>query len=412
MPESERNVFKEAQTRYRMLDGELTSRDLTCEIDIHGAMHHGRPPQATLGRISESDVVTLELTRNVVREGLEGGRVDLFRRNSYWRRLVSELRRDKEDKRIRGIEVNQTPRVAFKRFTLHYGFTSLALTALNFEIDEDNIPEFEDYLPENEYKTLQNYGWLITESRDALHAIMTILDMSKPKGIPWQLCQELSLVSFNRDEAGKPKPRITLIKTPHLSIDLAASAITSLFEKVGNLTDEEVLHLLYEVLNCYLLAPSELSEAEEIGYVTSQYTRADANSEQTGIKVIHIGGAYHTRVLTDTIKSNLPDGQSSISVSESYDPRVKSYIGTTLAFLRDKIPFENRLEAVKVRGFEVMVDPKLMVAQVEDAVIKDIHDFRRRVEIEREVSARYPDPKSSRDLGAALRMQDRAYLKT
>lgn len=381
------DVYRKVGKRLRILEDNLSLRNLSCDITLMGVGHDGIPEAPIRERLKTADVVTLELTRRVVQAGLANEDSSILERNVFWRTIIDDLREDPEGKRVRGIEVNQTPRIAWKRFNLHYGLATLAASPLSIEVERDHIAGLASLLSQDELKRLEKYNWLITEDISVAVEVINHLSSTmetladKDKALPVSIKPGISLVCLDLKQMKADKEfknhKVTFMTPPHPSLPEAFELIDRLIKEFDFLENREAVVLAYDVMLLYLLSPPELTEVKEIAYVTNQYVRDDIRLGKKRVEVVHIGGAVHTSVLCGIFDSSLPH-QSRINVTPIFDSEGEKMIPLR-SFFRDFIPFDQRMSAVRVCGFEAEVIPKLMGQQVEETILSNLEEFRERL---------------------------------
>lgn len=351
-----------------------------------GVSHAGEPDEMVLDRVKRADVVTLELTRQVVQAGLRGEDSQILRNNSFWRGIIESLRSDTVNKRIRGVEVNQSPRVAWKRLSLHYGNPTLASSPFTIEVSRDRISDFYQLLSETELTTLKDRSWLITNNRYITDAVCQRLEevtgALKDWGFPVEMSPGIFWVcSASPEESDKTddyRYKITFMTPPHPSLIEAFELIKRELGDLNLLKETEVNSFAFDVMLTYLLSPPELTEAREIAYVSNQSVRDPTTKpNQKTLEVVHVGGAHHTERLERIFQASLPVNPR-ITINTSYDSNYLNFVWLG-PFFRDYIPFDRRMLAVRVTGFETEVVPELIGQDVVTAVVDNRDDFNERL---------------------------------
>lgn len=398
-PESENHVLRETRRRLSKISEILSGKDSRCTVNLLGVVHDWEPGGEILDRISKADIVTLELTRNVVKSGLSAGPSKILQKNIFWREIVASLRENQQGI-IRGIEVNQTPRVAWKRFSLHHGEATLGAAFLTVEADREFVEDLVCCLSEEDLGSLKKFNWLMLDSipvtalfLDLVHEAVKSPDF---KGrLPLSLCDGFSLVSLNDKEHDAERFVTTLMLPPHHSLEEARLAIEGeLKQSSVFLSDLELSSLARAVMEDYLLAQAELNDAEEIVYALSQFVRRGLKPQQ-GISVLHIGGAGHSSIISQIISECLPPGCKNIEVVLSHDPRFGPYKGWISQFFKENIPLTDLLSVAKVKGFEVSVDPQKAAREVVLAINRNKEDFQKRILVERIIDKKYAGSEES-----------------
>jgi hypothetical protein len=392
MATPEANIYHDAKKQLRMLNYHLSTSSASCDIELHGIQHKDYPDGASLEKLRGADVVTLELSRGVVHAGLQNRDSKVLQKNLFWKSIVDELHGIAENKKIQGIEINQTPRVAWKRFSLHQGVITLTPSPLIIEIQKEHIPNLSSLLDEHELETLQKRNWLITESPEIADPIYESFEQSlnarsnTKLSYPIPLWAGASVVCSNltnsMGESDLEDYTITFITPPHPSLIEANTQIQQVLRTTGFFDDKEILSVALSTMCTFLLSPAELTEVQEIAYVAKQFVAHNMKSNQKNINVLHLGGAFHTPVLFDIFQASVPI-DANIDITSTFDSKA-SKMNALGTFFRDNISFEHRMEAVKVKGYDVIVTPKLIGQYVKEAIYRNMDKFKAEITAYRE----------------------------
>ncbi len=343
-----------------------------CDIELAGVRHHGKPPTRLIKHAQSADVVTLELTRGVVQAGLAGQNSNLFRKNPFWGKLVESLGEYREKKKVRGIEVNQSPRIAWKRLNLHFGSIALAPTRYCIEVPAHEVESAAEFLQDEELVTLQKNKWLIASGVKMYHNVQNRISESLTKkvckGFPVPLSESLALVAFNKTVDSTESFEVTFIVQPHHSVLQSVEEISKLLQHYGYLSARDISETIPNALLPYFFSPVELSEAEEIAYFTKQYIRTDRKSNQKHFGVIHIGGAFHTNVIAQVLNASLPENSERIHIVECYYVPDNKHKDPFFTYFLDHIPLSERLKAARIVDNETELDTDLIVSHVRKAI--------------------------------------------
>jgi len=398
MLELDRNFFQETDERLRILENNLKIRNLKCKIDLMGVGHAGRPEEIVLDKLKKANVVTLELTRRVVEAGLTSHNSKILKKNVFWKTIIKELRNGMEEKKISGIEVNQTPRVAWKRLSLHYGVSTLSPSPITIEIDNDSIPRLSALLGEQEIDNLQKFNWLITTHKSIAYAAVAALfkKIEKNKNatnfFPISLNPGIRLVSCNLGKISKDLKKetynnlvenyeITFMTPPHPSLIKSHKLCRDIIKET-NLVDHSYVDFIALAVMCvYLLSPVSVTETREIAYITNQYVRSIDKTKKSHVNVLHIGGSIHTSRLLEAFRTSVSVDNPIIEINQDYDLKSKnSYSKGFVSFFKDHIPFINTLMASKVNGYEMEVFPEMIKKDLENLITNNRDEFKERLE--------------------------------
>lgn len=381
------------QRKLGRLEDQFSQADSVCFIDVHAIAHDWEPGEEITLATKSADVVTLELTRNVVTQGLAGGESQILGRNPFWKGIVDGLTEVDREQLVRGVEVNQTARVGWKRFALHTG-SGLAPGLLTIEVEDTNNPQLYKLLPEEHGERLQKYNWVTVEEDEwsvrALHkssrGFARVREGKLPKRFPIYLFPGGYLVSdaFDQYEEFEGRHPVTYMKKPDQSVIAANSDLIDAFSGIPmELSDQEKRSLAHDVMLKSVLSHAELKDAEEILYNVYQYAK-QKRDVAGNMRAVHIGGADHAESIAYVLGSHIKN-KDAISVSVVDDPRFRVPLlrGGTLEFLRRTIPFEDRLRGITVEGFEIYADPPVIVANALNAIFDNFEDFQKRILVER-----------------------------
>jgi hypothetical protein len=378
--ESNMHQYREAGIRVKNLERALHEQDASLDMHMIGIEHKGQPSRELLALLPTADIITLELGRNVVKAALAGENTQLLKKSPFWKKVITTLKPYQEDKKIAGVEVNQTPRTAFKRFAFHNGINMLSTPLLVIEKENNEHNKLFNRLSEKEIHTLQTYHYLVTENEKVISSAITLFSKAAKKQqraqYPVVLSKELSVVWASNKHAKQPS--IAFMEPPHSSLQIALNIVeriitdSNIFE-----TKAEQISEALAVIFSYLLTPIECTEAREIANAASQHIRASAPRNASGTYTVnHIGGALHTPILKTIFQDLLPTNpQTSIRTSDLSIAHTKVHLDTLLS---DTIPFADRLSTVSVKDFEVTVDPERIGWQVAHAINLYGNDFAKR----------------------------------
>jgi|GEM_PF-4951352 len=381
-------IYGDVHRRLRLLDQTLTEGDRRVNIDLLGVSHAGLPAEMVIARATQADVVTLELTRGVVRAGLGERNSHVLEQNRFWRTLIRRLRPLQPKQLVLGIEINQTPRIAWKNFSLHHDVTTLSASPLTIEVEPDQISQLPNLLAYQGYSSLTPEHLDTLRKRHALtiddvyatftatHLTAQALDQPNSRW-PLVLCPGVSLVCWNDKEVGERRRgnRLTFITPPDPSLDQTFSGIVGILEKFQVRDKSLAGGLALSAILTYLLAPVELTEAREIALAANQYARH--YPKQPEITGVHVGGAHHTAVIESILKvSSPPTPRIAIQAEYDRDYDKKPGMSRLGTFFRNTIPFAHRIRAVNIHGFNATVNPDQILSDVETALSTHQNDFR------------------------------------
>jgi len=387
------------QNRLHRLEGWMADSGSTCQIDIM-AIGHSWEPGEILTELKEGDVVTLELTRGVVDAGLKGSDSQLLDRNLFWRGLIEGLREVKDGKLIRGVEVNQTARNAWKRLGLNNG-TYISSALLTVEVNDPENTDLKTLLSEEDIEALKTYNWITVDDAFVAAKVMHRLNKSygmMKKGkirkhgdhVPLSFPPNLSLAANNiRDRDGlNGRFPVTFMKSPDSTLVSATQRLQEMFLDLPiELTANESKTLSLNTMLKFILSHAELKDAEEILTATYQFAYRLQPDNPKSIRTIHAGGADHAPAIQYSLQKHVSNPDA-IIVNIKHDPRFPKLLnrGGILEFFGKTIPFENRLKGINVEGYEAYADPDFITNQTKNAVLDNIDDFRKRVLVDKILS--------------------------
>lgn len=406
----ENQTFLEIKRKLEKIEDTLARQGASCTVEIFGVIHDFQPGAALLRKIIQPDIVTLELTRNVVHAGLEGGESQVLGNNVFWREVVQALRVRREGKLIRGIEVNQTARVGWKRFSLHHGHNTLGSALFTVEAGEELPDEIISlFLRPEQIAELRKYRWLMIKDIYACEKVsgLAVAALERPdfSGTwPISLGNDLSLVAARMNERKIPNFLVTFMLPPRPSLEEARQEIEiKIRDSFPDLSEKEAKLFSIIAMENILLSPAELTDAREIVYALSQFIKQGLSWPT--IRCLHIGGAGHLSVIADILETHLPLGSQRIRIYRSSDPRFRPYQGGIHSFWREKVPFPNLVSIVDVKGFEVTANPQMAAGQAQQAITQNREDFWRKVLIWRILEKRYSGKKGRKAFNQELQDQ-------
>lgn len=399
MIESSQSFFTpKEEHRLHRLEQHFVDNATVGQIDIF-AIAHDWAPESIVDEAVKHDVVTLELTRGVVQAGLSGESTSISRKNVFWQQLVDGLRPVQEGKLIRGVAVNQTARVAYKRLasslTPDYAFGRHATV----EVTDPTDPVLGKFLNDEDLSALLKYNWINTDDQMTAYTVFTTfsksMDMIKkgslskrkvkkehkvPLSFPHNIHFLLNLQNEKKD--GDEPFVITFFKSPDRSLVKAYEGLIQMFSGLPiQLDEDEERSLSKRVILGSLLASAELTEAKEV--LNALYQRTVSVSPTAHASALHIGGAFHAQPIKQIIDRHVTN-KDALKTNVKDDPRFDKPIntGSLQAFLRDVIPFEDRIAGASVEGYEAIANPDL-VHNTKDIVQAHLGELEQYVAIER-----------------------------
>ncbi len=173
---------------------------------------------------------------------------------------------------------------------------------------------------------------------------------------------------------------IAFFKKADKSLIESFDGISDFFGSLGmDFSPDYIRSLSNTIMTIFLLSHAELKEAEEILNYCYQYSRNNSLSNKN-VTAFHVGGAAHAEGISYVLKSQI-DNHDAIQVRVVDDPRFNNKLdgNTDSAFFKERIPFGNRLKAVRADGFEVYVDPQLILESIRGAISsdKDLEELRK-----------------------------------
>ncbi len=385
------------ERRLHRLEQHFVDNSQVGQIDIYAIAHDWEPSEIVDDAVSY-DVVTLELTRGAVQAGLSGEDTSISKRNIFWRQVVEGLRPAQEGKLIRGITVNQTPRVSYKRFMSslnpEYAFGRHATV----EVADPTAPILEKFLSDADIAKLLKYNWINTDDQNASLTVFTkfiksmemmkkgkiskrnILDNHKvPLSFPNNIEFLLSLQPEKRED---DKPFIiTFFKAPDRSLFEAQNALTQMFADLPlDLTTAEKGSLGRSAITNSLVAHAERTEAWELVNALCQYVESSQPTPNTN--ALHIGGAIHSQSIKHVIDKHIGN-QDVLKVNIKDDPRFdRPILSGSLNLLMDITPFQDRLAGTRIEGYEAYANSDF-VQTTKDIMEANIDKLTRHVAIDR-----------------------------
>lgn len=379
----EREIIQDTSKRLRILNTNLSGNDMTCRVNLMGVMHDGQPGKEIMDSLHHADVITLELTRRVVEAGLHSEDSQLLNRNSFWKTIIEDLKRV-EGKIVRGIEINQTPRIAWKRFSLFMGDATLAASDLTFVV-YPNCPVLDGLVDKETAENVRLKNWAVSEDEQTVDNIIDLtnnaVDSGTGKGMPLQVAQGMSLICLNTENRSKDNPvSITLITPPHPSVTKTYDQVRQTLKAFNLFNEEEIEFFGSSIIMNYLLTLPELTDVREIAYFANQYVKQNV-AKGRNFDVLHVGGSYHVPVMASIFGDLLPDNPL-IEVRQSYDQRVPlaNSLYILYAFPLEFIPYRDRVAGLKIENNDVVMQPEFVSRQVETAIQDHYHELRARLE--------------------------------
>lgn len=414
MPNIEQNFFDAKIARsIPRIEKELVDSHAECLVELLGVAHSWHPGKKILAKVQDADVVTLELTRGVVKESLQGKSSRLLGRNRFWQKVIEVAKTD-AGKMVRGIEVNQTFRVAWKRLHLHNGLSVLASAPFTVEVDSETVPELTNLLLPDDFKKFDSYGWLTTDDLQVYAAVITRVNDSL-KGDhnfplhPLPLWQGVNLVSLDYESFKRGDHLITFIKPPNSSLVKAQEIIREQLAKTEcDLSEEELRKVSSFALLDFLLARVELTDAEEIIYALDQYCKRSCLSGKNN-HLLHIGGGAHRDSIFRILRLVLTPYSDTIHLLAAMDPRMSEGKGDIWRLFKDALPFEQRLAAVGIKDGEVEIDQERLFQTVGSVLTEYREDFYKRVLVRRILGKTHPQSSTLKDYSSMVKERDRLY---
>lgn len=374
------------------LEDRFLEAGVSCYVDIFEIAHDFDPGPVT-DEARKYDVVTLELTRGVVQAGLNDDESRVLKRNEFWRKVVESLRGDKDGKLIRGIEVNQTARIGWKRLSLTQSDLSLYHTNLTVEVSDPGSLNLLKYMSKEEAEALLKYNWVSSDNQETAlkvfrkalksYDMMKAGKIKKDPNTPLSFPPNIRLIHIDTEKDDGEDPFTTVfLKPPDQSLVQALTDLQTMFENTPlDLTEDERGSLSRDVMMKFILSHAELKDAQEILLALYQSTKKSGTNEEHA--TLHIGGADHAPAIEYVFKKYLQG--SSIQIRRKPDPRFQSEImkGSVLTFLGSAIPFEERVGGISIKGFEVYGNADRIVESTSKAIYENFEEFERHVLIER-----------------------------
>jgi hypothetical protein len=367
--ESDNHQYHEAGVRMHNLERALEAQNSFCDMHMIGVEHVGEPPFELLDTLPSADIITLELGRGVVQAALFGEETRLLEKSPFWKKIMTTLQPHQEGKKIVGVEVNQTPRTAVRRFVFHHGKQMLTTPLLVVEKTGNQKNKLLSLLTEKELEALHTYHYIVTENEEFLYHILNRTEKvaKKQKGLtyPMAISDTLSIVSGN-SEYDEETPSMAIIEPPHPSLTLAWNIVDQILTDSQLFTDERKRTAeAFNIIMNYLLTSVECTEAREIANAASQHVRSSGMSE-TLYTLHHVGGSFHSPILAHILDDlHTPNGRTTIQTTDLSSLDNEAHLER---FIRDTVPFIHRLSAVFVGGSEVILDPNHIGQQVANAL--------------------------------------------
>lgn len=399
MIENRQKFFTPKQERrLHRLEKHFANSSQVGQIDIF-AVAHSWESAGIVDEAVKYDVVTLELTRGVVQAGLSGESTSISNKNVFWREVIEGLRPVQDGKLIRGVAVNQTARVAYKRFASslnpEYAFGRHA----TIEVTDPTDPLLGKFLTDDNLSALLKYNWINTDDQMTAFTAFTkfnkTMDMIKkgkisdrkikeehkvplsfPRNIEFLLCLK------SEEKEDKEPLVITFFKTPDRSLLDAHDALTQMFSDLPlDLSPKESSSFSRDVITNSLMAHAERTEAWELVNALCQYVESDQPKANTN--ALHIGGSFHSKPIKYIIDTHIENGDA-LKVNIKDDPRFDKPISTGSAyhFLADISPYGDRLSGTNIEGHEAYANPDL-VKDATDIIVANIDELRKFVAVER-----------------------------
>ena len=383
------------QRQLQRLEQMLKDSGRSCSVELMGVLHSWDAGLEIIGKAKNAQMVTLELTRNIVNTGLADKESRILERNQFWGSLVKALRTDNEAQLVKGIEVNQTVRVASKRLSLHCRDMTLAPSFFTFELkstDSKDLMLCQDYgfITPLDILAFKQCNWVIVESKELSYTLMELVTKvleeqhnNFGKTWPMKVTEDLYLASYTNKKPSDGRWLITFMKEPDQSLLRAKELIEDVLSELNmGLTRMEKKWISLDAMEMILLSHAELKEAKEIFNCLYQYARNHPEEKQ--MHLLHIGGAMHSAAIGQALQSNLT-GESGIEVSLTADPRFNGHItdASFSAFFHDRIPFNELLSGVKAKGYEVYAEPERIEGMVRKALAGNRAEFEKRLLIHR-----------------------------
>ncbi len=396
------------QRNFQRLETMLRDSDSSCNIELMGVAHVGRAGQGIIDAAKSAQILTLELPRNIVHIGLAGEQTRILEKNAFWRSLINGIRDQAGTQMVRGIEVNQTMRIAYKRLMPHYGSGGLSPSMYILEV-EDTHNKTLDFLKKHrllskdDLLALQQYNWAIVDNKRLFYTVYNAMrDVLKHGNnehlnkhsfdMRWHrhFSTELRLAAISNEIPKNGRYLTTLIKEVDSSLVRSNALIVKSLARMNlGLTVSERYTIGLCALQTVLLSHAELKDAEEIFTCTYQYAKQHGGEN---IRLLHIGGAAHTALIRDMLMSSISEG-SRINVSMMNDPRFEASSVDVItvsipAFFRRHIPFNELLSSVWADHYEVYADPKNIVSMVRKAITENLAEFYKILFIDRMVGGK------------------------
>lgn len=389
--ETENQLFS---SRYRSsvsgLERRLVGSNAVCDVRLLAIAHDWSPGAELLQAVRDADVVTLELTRNMVTETIAGQDSQIANKNIFWREVLGALRESDKDRIVRGIAIDQTSRNAWKRLSLHFGDKGIGSGILTIEVEDPNDPKLKTLLSNKDRENLRTRNWVVSENpRTAQKAFNGFLkafrryEKGKAKSLsPLYLFKGVSIVSDQFDKLDEYQEEgrypIVFMTPPDASILTARNLVSEALRGFHFLSDVERDEMAGGIISDFIMSHAELKDAQEIMHAVSAFAKTKQIRDGV-LKAVHLGGALHTRFILNAINSQLNNPES-VQVASVDDPRFEHPLieYSTAEFFKERIPTLERLNSIRVEGFEVYADPERIARNVERAVFSDSEEFLRR----------------------------------
>lgn len=409
------SVYNQVRNRLISASRRLSDQGAEAAVEVLGVAHMWSPRDDILQKLCLSDIVTLELGREAVKGALSGENSPILQKSSFWHGVIIALRESRNVKKVRGIEVNQTARHALRRFFLHHDRSEFCDTALAIELDEDTIGQVADQLPKHEAVSLRKYHFVKTANLELAYRVINLAvpAYGRVKKHQYDLCEGARVVCSNTEllEACNADLTMTFFRPPHPSLEEAREAVEKMLSSSSlKLSEEEAKDFSETAVLNFLLAPTELTDAREIAYFLNQYCR-EAPAGRERIRLLHIGGAGNTGVISEILRASLPDDCKNIAVEEKQESILGTMEGEEDTFLRDHLAPYEMAKAVNFSDFDVSLD-SVKVSQLVSSALKEYReDFIKRMVISRIVQTKFSRSKGPEDLQNHYRERFRLYKK-
>jgi len=381
-------------SRYRSsvsgLEERLVSSNVACDVRLIAIAHDWNPGAELLQAVRDADVITLELTRNMVTETIAGQDSQIANRNIFWREVLGALRESNKDRIVRGIAIDQTSRNAWKRLALHFGDKEIGSGILTIEVEDPNDPKLKKLLSNKDRENLRTKNWVVSENprtvQKAFNGFIKAFrryKKGKAKSLsPLYLSRGVSIVSDQLDKLDEYQEEgrypIVFMSPPDASILTARTLVSEALRGFQFLSDVEREEIAGGIVSDFIMSHAELKDAQEIMHAVSAFTKTKQIKDGV-LRAVHLGGALHTGFILNAIKSQLGNPES-VNITSSDDPRFEHPLTeySTAEFFKERISALERLDSIRVEGFEVYADPERIVRNVEEAISSDPEEFLRR----------------------------------